>query len=382
MRATAGSRVQFAAISERALAPAAVLSYPFALAGAHGALAPAAGASPARLAAAAWLAAALACPALAAAMAARLAGARDASATSVRALRVALVAVAAPPLFTTLGVALYMAHAPVRDTSAWVAAWLPLLAIACLPAGRTGAAPRGARATPALRRAHAIVAAIVAASFLLFHLANHLAGLRGADAHSAIMKFGRHVYRASIVEPMLVGCFLFLVGSGLVLLWQRTARPAGTIRSLQMASGGYLAAFVLGHMNSVFVYARWSQHIDTGWAFATGAPAGLLVDAWNIRLVPHYAYGVFFALTHMLLGLRAAVASRGAARALAGGRLVAALVLAAAVALATLLGMCGVRAGSGRQAGARTDMQTMQPRDRRTPADVAVPNQSPGGHIT
>ena len=50
----------------------------------------------------------------------------------------------------------------------------------------------------------------------------------------------------------------------------------------------------------------------------------------------------------------------------------AALALAAAVALATLLGMCGVRAGDGRPAGARAGMQTMQSRDRRLPAGAAV----------
>ncbi len=30
---------------------------------------------------------------------------------------------------------------------------------------------------------------------------------------------------------------------------------------------------------------------DTGWGFANGAPTGLVMDRWNIRLVPHYWLG-------------------------------------------------------------------------------------------
>jgi hypothetical protein len=36
----------------------------------------------------------------------------------------------------------------------------------------------------------------------------------------------------------------------------------------------------------------------------TGAPAGLVKDAWNIRLVPHYWLGVFFVLAHLATGAR------------------------------------------------------------------------------
>ena len=42
-------------------------------------------------------------------------------------------------------------------------------------------------------------------------------------------------------------------------------------RTFQIASGIFLAAYVLGHMNSVFVFARHYLGIDSDWAFATGA---------------------------------------------------------------------------------------------------------------
>ncbi len=38
--------------------------------------------------------------------------------------------------------------------------------------------------------------------------------------------------------------------------------------------------------------------------WASGAPVGLLPDAWNVRLIPHYSLGVWFVITHMGLGLR------------------------------------------------------------------------------
>jgi hypothetical protein len=57
-------------------------------------------------------------------------------------------------------------------------------------------------------------------------------------------------------------------------------------------------------MNSVFIYARTVAGIPTDWNFATGAPTGLLLDAWNVRLIPHYLLAVFFVVTHLVLGAR------------------------------------------------------------------------------
>ena len=73
---------------------------------------------------------------------------------------------------------------------------------------------------------------------------------------------------------------------------------------MQIASGAYLLFYIPGHMNSVFIYARAIEGIPTDWNFATGAPTGLLPDAWNIRLLPHYLLAVFFVVTHLVLGAR------------------------------------------------------------------------------
>ncbi len=49
---------------------------------------------------------------------------------------------------------------------------------------------------------------------------------------------------------------------------------------------------------------RTVTKVDTTFRWASGAPLGLLSDAWNVRLIPHYSLGVWFVITHMGLGLR------------------------------------------------------------------------------
>jgi hypothetical protein len=111
----------------------------------------------------------------------------------------------------------------------------------------------------------------------------------------------------------------------------------------QMASGIYLAIYVLGHMNSVFILARSYLHVDTGWEFATGAPAGLVRDRWNVRLVPHYWLGVFFLLSHLAAAARVILLAHGIREALANRFMIGGAVIAGIVATVIMLGVCGMR---------------------------------------
>ena len=88
------------------------------------------------------------------------------------------------------------------------------------------------------------------------HLANHLTFILGPDIYRAVMKAMRHVYRQEFLQPLLVALFLFQVGSGVYLATHSDVRPMDRFRTFQIASGIFLAAYVLGHMNSVFVFAR------------------------------------------------------------------------------------------------------------------------------
>lgn len=112
---------------------------------------------------------------------------------------------------------------------------------------------------------------------------------------------------------------------------------------LQIASGVFMSIFILGHMNSVFIYARAWLKIPTDWAFATGLPIGLIHDAWNIRLLPHYALGVFFVLAHLSLGLRVVMLAHGIKVSTANRLLWTGLVLSTVISAAIIFGMTGIR---------------------------------------
>jgi hypothetical protein len=186
-------------------------------------------------------------------------------------------------------------------------------------------------------------AAVLIACFVLFHLTNHLFGLIGPEAHAAVMKAGRTVYRGAIIEPVLVIFLLFQVASGLRLAWRWSAKTSDAYRVFQIGSGAYLAVYILTHMNSAFISARAVHKIDTNWAWASGAPVGLIQDAWDIRLLPHYALGVFFIVGHLSSGLRVVMLGHGVRSAVANRVWVAGLTVGTAISSAIACALCGVR---------------------------------------
>ena len=266
----------------------------------------------------------------------------------VRAKLVALLALAAPPMYTAAGVLLYMAGDPLADTTVWIGLWGALLLYGGLLPRRGSAQASVPASLPAgLRVAHGISALAIVLLFLAMHLSNHLAGLSSEATHRRLMDLFRSVYRAHLVEPAIVLLFLFQLASGLMLLRSHLARAADFFRSLQLASGTYLLFFILGHMNSVFIYARRFARIETDWNFAVGAPTGMLHDAWNIRLLPHYYFGVFFVLAHLVLGARVVALGHGLPRSRVDKLAKAGLGASALIALLILLGMCGVHLSPG-----------------------------------
>jgi hypothetical protein len=289
------------------------------------------------------LALAILAPFLAMAVAMNLGEIERPSAAQLRAKRVALLAVAAPPIFVTLGVILYMFHDPVPDTWLWVLFWAAMTALVARGDNDAPAAT-AVRPPPAwLRVAHGVSALGIVAIFLAWHLSTHLTSIVDPATYNAVMKAFRHIYRTELTQPLLVALIFFQVGSGIVMAWRHTAARSDRFRTFQIASGIYLGFFVLGHMNSVFIFARAWLGIDTGWDFATGAPTGLIKDAWNIRLVPHYLLGVFLVISHLFAGGRAVMMTHGIRRAFADRFMFGGVIAAGAVATVILLGMCGLR---------------------------------------
>lgn len=259
--------------------------------------------------------------------------------TSAR--RLAYASVVAPTMYVFLGVVQTMAGSTIPDDVLWCALWTSA-ALWCW-----WRAPAPAQDTPTLsvgrwRVAHGITGALILL-YVGFHIINHLFGLVGPEAHAAVMDAGRKVYRARWVEPLLVVLMLFQVVGGLYLAWRWSASVLDFQKTFQIASGFYLSMFILGHMNSVFFYARTYLGIPTDWAFATGAPTGLIHDAWNIRLLPHYLLGVFFVLAHLGSGLRVVLLAHGTGRTAADRVWFACVSASAVVAIAVIVGMCGGR---------------------------------------
>ena len=302
------------------------------------------GLSPMSIAVAAfWLATAFAVPVCCILCAIRLASVPIKTAAQLKALRLSYIGVIAPTAYVFMGVLLYMAGAPLPDEAAWSLAWLVLVAWAVLPAKADAAATAApAGASSGLRVTHGIASTVVMI-YVAFHLTNHLFGLVSPEYHAKVMAFGRSVYRASFVEPVLVVFMLFQIATGLRLAWRWSGQQVDGFRVFQVASGVYLSIFILGHMNSVFFFARSFLGIDTGWGFATGAPTGLIHDPWNIRLVPHYWLAVFLVLSHLSSGLRIVLTAHGVNQTLVFRLWLAGLVAAAVVATVILSAMCGLR---------------------------------------
>src|SRR3954449_5534792 len=321
-----------------ALAPAAAaICYPFLLRAFHAVVGTQA-AAPSPLAivgAASILAVAFVVPFLAFTLACR-------PAADPGARRLAYAGVAAPTLYVFLGVVQALVSSPIPDEIVWCVLWLAIalwLQTARNPVAAT---------LPAVGRwrvVHGITAAVLSL-YVAFHLANHLFGLIGPDAHAAVMKIGRVVYRSGMGEPLLVAAKLFQIGTGLFLAWRWSAAAQDFQRTYQVASGAYLSVYILGHMNSVFVYARSFLGIPTDWNFAIGAPTGLIRDAWNIRLLPHYALGAFFVLSHLASGLRVVLIAHGVDQHNADRLWGVCVAMSAIVAAAIIAGMSGLRIGA------------------------------------
>jgi len=319
---------------------AAAMAYPFLLQAFHSVVSQPA--SAVRLAlAAALLVLAFAMPLSGLAFACRQAGWPQRLQPDLRARRLAYASIAAPPLFVFVGVAPGLVGLHVPEAALWIGLW----ALAGLYAwsGRGVLAPaQTSQPSGTWRVAHGAAAALIAC-FVLFHLANHLSGLAGPGVHAAIMKTGRTVYRAAAVEPVLILLLLFQVASGLRLAWRWSGLRNDAFRIFQIGSGAYLAAFILTHLNSALISARTVHKIETDWAWASGAPAGLIQDAWNIRLLPHYALGVFFIAGHLSSGLRVVMLAHGVRASVANRIWSAGLVAGALVSAAIICALCGVR---------------------------------------
>jgi hypothetical protein len=80
--------------------------------------------------------------------------------------------------------------------------------------------------------------------------------------------------------------------------------------------------------------------VDTDFLFATGAPAGLLHDSWNVRLIPHYSLAVWALFIHLGCGLRGVLLSHHTSVSVANVSAWGMVCLGAVIAATIILSMC------------------------------------------
>ncbi|MBA3919275.1 MAG: hypothetical protein C0516_11900 [Gemmatimonas sp.] len=146
-----------------------------------------------------------------------------------------------------------------------------------------------------IRRVHRSSAAVLG-TFVLVHLVNHLAGLRGVEAHLAFMQAARAVYRHPAVEVLLLVSAALQGLSGAAML--RRARlfdAAPWMQRLQHWSGLYLGLFLVVHVTAVLA-GRGVFDLDTTWYFAA---AGFHVRPFAWFFAPYYGLAVLALGAHM-----------------------------------------------------------------------------------
>lgn len=147
-----------------------------------------------------------------------------------------------------------------------------------------------------LSRAHRLNAAALGL-FLALHLGNHLALFGGVEAHGALQDTLRPLYRATLVEPALLALFAIQIGLGVVL-----ARRRGLGRgwaAAQVASGLYLAVFLLQHVPAVLAARAATPPTDTDARFAAA-----VLQGWPaLYFAPYYALAVAALATHIAAAL-------------------------------------------------------------------------------
>jgi succinate dehydrogenase hydrophobic anchor subunit len=253
--------------------------------------------------------------------------------------RVLHLVFATPPVLTVSGFA--ASALDVSATWAWYGGWGLLAMITFLVRkGSSSISSVTRRDSARLRKIHGTSALFLLMGFLALHLGNHLTALWTVQTQNDVMIFLRGWYRSAWVQPIIIGLFVTMIVTGILLVIRYTATTADKFRTLQTASGGYFAAFIASHTLAVFT-AR-ANDVDTNWDFAAGGPLGLLHQPWRGALIDYYALSVFLIAVHAALGLRIVLlahhtkentANRVVYAGAVVGALVTALIMAAALGL-------------------------------------------------
>ena len=147
-----------------------------------------------------------------------------------------------------------------------------------------------------LARAHRLTAAALGL-FVALHLGNHLALFAGAGAHRAVQAAVSPLYRAALVEPVLITLFALQIGLGLTLARRRGM--GGGWAAAQVGSGLYLAVFLVQHVPAVLAARAATPPTATDARFAAA-----VLQGWPaLYFAPYYALAVAALATHLAAAL-------------------------------------------------------------------------------
>ncbi len=145
-----------------------------------------------------------------------------------------------------------------------------------------------------LRKLHGTSALIIAV-YACVHIANHLVGMGGIEAHIAFMRAARLVYRFPGLEVLLLSAIAFQIYSGLTSVIRGWKQRQGFIPWLQAGAGAYLVFFFFIHVSAVLL-GRTVLHLETNFYFAA---AGFHVPPFQFFFAPYYFLGVLGLFTHL-----------------------------------------------------------------------------------
>jgi hypothetical protein len=136
---------------------------------------------------------------------------------------------------------------------------------------------------------------LVLSVFIGFHLINHLAALKGIEAHIEFNKILRLVYRNPVVEILLVTAVVIQIISGIKLYREKREHVHSAFEKLHLLTGLYLAAFLVLHVGAVFI-GRTVLKLDTNFYFGA---AGLNTFPFNLFFVPYYTLAIVSVFGHV-----------------------------------------------------------------------------------
>ncbi len=129
--------------------------------------------------------------------------------------------------------------------------------------------------------------------FLVLHLGNHLALFAGIEAHRSLQSLLRPLYRPAPVEAALLALFALQIALGLTLARRRGLGRGWALA--QVASGLYLAFFLLQHVPAVLLARAATPPVDTDARFAASVLSG-----WQgLYFAPYYALALTALATHL-----------------------------------------------------------------------------------